>query len=112
MTAAVPDPADDQLVDRERCLCMHGEPHPAHVFDIADDAPSLLCPGIPAAAADEYWTKVEAGTATYDDHCDVMIDAIQRGDPYRPPVTVEDVEQMRALTKRRKSVKPPVDVTE
>lgn len=110
MTAAVPDPTADRLVDRERCLCMHGEPHPAHVFDIADDAPSLLCPGIPAANSDGYWAKVEAGTATYDDHCNVMVDAIKRGDPYAPPFTVEYVEQMRALAKPRKSVGPPVDV--
>lgn len=49
------------------------------------------------SATSDYWAKVEARTATYDDHCDVLIQAIERNDPYRPPFTVEYVEQMRAL---------------
>lgn len=48
-----------------------------------------------------YEAKVEAGTATFDDHCDVMIDAIKQGDPFAPPVSVGYVEQMRELAKPR-----------
>lgn len=33
----------------EVCPCPHGEPHTAHVFEIADDAPRLQCPGLPAS---------------------------------------------------------------